>query len=314
MNLYLEYIYRLFYPACTVLEDAAPPEYEAILRLADLAERVSRYGRGPGFFEVWSSLVGDIDPAPPGADEIELRNPGADRSPIFTIRRGPCVVRFSAPAIADVLQFRRVMLVSENPGNTDVCREVVILPNRHGPVAHRFGDPTRDTWRVTDWTEIAGVLARLADTRDDRELAAWARFLRDDFRPGGAVRFAGEHTMITIDDLLRERDSAMYGLPEGITGLLHGSSRELLVREVARLSDSDVSPGRYVLPGPILRAIVEGRLNGRWSELPWDTLRGSWPRWAAERIATGSARPLRILPEPRSTAPWDPVQLAFRSV
>lgn len=314
MNLYLEYIYRLFYPACTVLENAAPPEYEAILRLADLAERVSRYGWGPGFFDVWSSLAGEVDPAPPGMDEIELQNPVAGRSPILTIRRGPCVVRFSAPAIADVLQSHRVMLLSDNPGNTQVCREVVILPNRHGPVVRRIGDPPRDSWRVTDWTEIAHVLARLADARDDRELAAWARFLRDDFRPGGAVRFTGKHTVVTIDDLLREHDTAMYGLPEGVTGLLYGSSRELLAREVARFSDGEAPAGRYVLPGPILRAIVEGRLNGRWPELPWDALRGSWPRWAAERIAAGSARPLRILPESRSTAPWDPVQLAFRSV
>lgn len=315
MTSYLDFIQSLFYPADTVLSSAAPVEYEAILRLADIARQIALSGRSPGFLEVWRDTLGGAPIVASGADEIELQHQDENRSPILTIRRGRQVVMIFSLSFAEILERDRIVLMDESgdDGIDDLCR-VVILTNRHGAVARHLDERASGTWRVTDWFQIASVLSNLARIHAEPSYDAWARFFRGDFRPSRPLDFSGPGMQTTIGRILHDTEPALYALPQGISGLIEGNERDLPATRLTRCNSDRQSPGRFVLPGTILRPVVEGRLSGRWPDLPWENLAGSWPRRVAERIAAGSARGVHILRDAGSTAPWDPVQLAIRSV
>lgn len=320
---YLENIGRILYPARTVLPTSDSVEYMALQQLADIAERFRDRSHRPSFLDLWCHAAGEGRRHPTRPEEIELRRETHERPPVLVLSHCSRSVAFVPLRIEDALEPRTVRTVLDNETRERRTSTLVaIFPNRHSEIARRaisyhnarFSAYEDRRWIATDWVEIGGVVAQLAEIHHAPVFLEWATFLAHDFRVPWPILFAESHGTVTIADVLSDTvDGALFGLPEGLIPLLAGSATDLLAMRVSRLPASHCRPSRHAIESTLLQRIVEGQLNGRWSDVPWDTLAGTWPRVIAERIVAGSEPHYDLVGVERSDAPWDPVQIAPQS-
>lgn len=319
MLFYLENIYRAFFPAHRILATTQPPEYTALLQLGDIIERYET--ASPKFLAIWGHAYNLSWSEERQREQIELERSDHHCAPTLSIRRGAGRALLIPLPLFDAFSTESAVarLIDAAEHHTASIR-IAILPNRYSRVAtplerslnNERTPGAEGRWIVTDWIAIAEVVSRFAAQHELPAVAAYARFLTDDFRISGALVFSESLARIAIADILSgDCDEQLLGVSGGLVSLLSGSAKELLETRITILSGDRYTPHRYAVPGRLLRRIAEGQLNGRWSDVPWDILAGSWPYSIAKRLVTADERHFSIVGD--ISVPWNPVQLAYRS-